>query len=194
MDALWVNVGCGPHRAAPPWLNLDVHVGDGVHPDIKVEDARYPLGEFEDGSVHRVYMGHVLEHVEWSMLPQFLKDIARAMAPGGQLCVVGPDLLRTIDAWQQDPTPTSRTLIESVMESPWPYASPTADGATWAVEDSWVGACHRWNCYEARVLWALEATGLFDAVEAQPLDEDHLGSWPVVAYTQWQCAVTAVLA
>lgn len=188
---IWTNIGAGPHRAPSPWVNLDVHEGDGVHPDVVVDDARFPLAKWDDGTVDRVYMGHVLEHVPWLEVEEFLTDIARALRPGGEICVVGPDLLRTIYDWQRTPNPTSWLLVESVMESPWPYADPSQDGLTWSVGDAWPAACHKWNCYERRVVWALEATGLFTDVIPQPLDEEHLGTWPVVAYTQWQCAVTA---
>jgi hypothetical protein len=173
-------------------VNLDVHEGDGVFPDVLVEDVSRPLAAYADGTVSRVYMGHVLEHVPWPEVGAFLADIARALHPAGELCVVGPDLLRTIEGWHGGTEPWQ--LVESVMESPWPYANPDQDGETWACANAWTNARHWWNCYEARVVWALEATGLFAEVKPRTLDAESLGTWPVVAYTPWQCAVTGVRA
>lgn len=192
MTGTWLNVGCGPHRAPAPWLNLDVHVGDGIHPDVQVADPMFPLADYGDGSVDRVYMGHVLEHVEWRMLPAFLADIARAMRPGGELAVVGPDVFRVIQHWRDGREDWQ--LVESALETPWPYASPYADGETWDVSAGWSEARHHWNCYEARVVWALQQQPELAEVRACPVTPEALAGWPLVAFTQWQCAVTAVRA
>lgn len=190
MTGTWLNVGCGPHRAPDPWVNLDVHVGDGIEPDVQVEDPMFPLAGYADRSVDKVYMGHVLEHVEWRMLPAFLADIVRALRPGGVLVVVGPDVFRVIEHWRDGREPWQ--LVESALETPWPYASPEADGETWAVGAAWSEARHHWNCYEARVVWALRQVPGLMAVGPLALTPDALAGWPVVAFTQWQCAVRAV--
>jgi len=190
MTGLCLNVGCGPHRAPEPWVNLDVHVGDGVEPDVQVDDPMFPLAGYPDGTVARVYLGHVLEHVEWDMLPAFLADIARALRPGGELAVVGPDVFRVIEHWHAGRE--SWQLVESALETPWPYASPDTDGETWSIGAGWSGARHHWNCYEARVVWALRTVPELAEVEAVPVTPEALAGWPVVAHTQWQCAVRAV--
>ena len=172
-----VNVGCGPFRAPEPWVNLDVHQGDGVNPDRVVADHMFPLAEFGDETVGRVYMGHVLEHVHWADLDGFLADILRAMVPGGELCVVGPDAYRTLEQWRIGAEPWE--LVQAVLESDVPQADL----------EMWPGATHKWNCHEARVVKALKSAGVVD-VHPRPLNPLMLGDWPVVAYTAWQCAAT----
>ena len=123
-------------------------------------------------------------------LPLFLADIVRALAPGGELMVVGPDVFRVIEHWRDGREPWQ--LVESAMETPWPYASPEEDGATWAVVAGSSEARDHWNCYEARVVWALRQVDGLAGVEPMPIVEGgELARWPLVAYTQWQCAVRA---
>jgi len=187
----WVNVGCGPHRAPKPWINLDCHQGDNVQPDVLV-DAERPLASFTD--IDRVYLGHVLEHVPWPEVPGFLGDIERALAPAGELCIVGPDVLRIIRRWHEGLDPEGWPLVESCLENPWGRCyEEEGYGVTEGIEpdNQWKYARHWWNCYEGRVVYALaKHTSLVD-VTPQPIDQKHLGRWPLVAYTQWQCAVTA---
>lgn len=184
---MWVNVGCGPFLAPDPWINLDVHDGDGVHPDVIVDEVARPLAGYEDEAVERVYLGHVLEHTPWAEIPSFLADVHRAMRPGGELCIVGPDVLRVIRRWRDGHEDWE--LIESTLESPWAYMLPRTPGD--AADAPWEHARHHWNCYEARVVFVLEHLSGFHDVRPQPITEAALGSWPLVAYTQWQCAVTA---
>lgn len=191
---IWANVGCGPFRAPAPWVNLDYHEGDGVHPDIIVTDASRPLGAYDDGTVERAYLGHVLEHVPWPEVPAFLADIERALAPGGHLMVVGPDVLRIIQRWHEGLEPEGWLLVESCMENPWDRCYGRDEDLPYGIverETQWKYARHWWNCYETRVLYALRTyTGLGE-VTAHPIKREALGEWPVVAYTQWQCAVSA---
>ena len=51
---------------------------------------------------------------------------------------------------------------------------------------------HCWNCYEDRVVRLLSDAG-FDNVEAVAIDPEALAGWPVVAFTQHQCAVKGVV-
>lgn len=190
---IWANVGCGPYRAPAPWLNLDCHEGDNVHPDLLVEAER-PLAAWEEGMVDRVYLGHVLEHIPWPEVPAFLQGIERAMAHGGEVCIVGPDVLRIIRRWHEGLDPEGWPLVESCLENPWGRCyEEEGYGVTEGIEpeNQWKYARHWWNCYEGRVVYALEKfTGLAD-VEPQPITEAALGAWPLTAYTAWQCAVTA---
>lgn len=187
---LWLNVGCGPHRAPSPWLNLDVHCGDGIEPDVLVTDALDPLENFDN--VDRVYLGHVLEHVPWQQVGVFLQGIERAMAKGGKLCIVGPDVLRTLQGWRDGRE--SWELVESVLENPWDGCHGDADLSTLQEqlpEPEWEHARHWWNCYEMRVVYALQRWTLLDRIEPQPMDPTVLGDWPVVGFSPWQFAVTA---
>lgn len=175
-----LNIGCGPHYA-PGFLNLDVHRGDGNEPDVVVKpNATLPVPA---GYLDRVYCGHVLEHVPWPELGEFLGDIRRALKPGGELMVVGPDTVRTLNEWKANTEPWF--MVEAVMEN---------DDAYMAGGESWPGARHSWNCYEARVVKALEVAGFID-VEPRSIQNEQVGDlrdWPIVAYSRWQFAVRAV--
>lgn len=185
-DPMWLNVGCGPWRAESPWVNLDVHQGDGVHPDIIVEAER-PCAGWRDQTVERVYLGHVLEHVPWDELAGFLADLRRVLVPEGEVCVVGPDVLRSILGWHDG----SETwdLVVSTLEGPDYFP---ADGGHRMVEagSGWRYARHWWNCTEQRVVKLLEDQG-FSGVRGVPIASGDLDGWPLVGRAPWQMAVLA---
>jgi len=180
---IYLNVGCGPHRAPEPWINLDVHEGDGNYPDIVVEDASRPCAGWESDTVDRIYLGHVLEHIPVDELPGFLADIHRVLKPDGEIAVVGPDVFRTIKLWKEGTEPW--TMIDSVLEGPDFYAESPATSS-----GGWRYARHWWNCHEERVVLILKEAGFVD-VTPLSLDQRALRSWPVVGFAKWQCAVVA---
>lgn len=175
----WINVGCGTHNAPKPWINLDVvrrldcPERDRVDPD-QIVDPDAPL-PFDDQSCERVFLSHVLEHVPWEQVPEFLVDIRRVAA--AEVMIVGPDVYRCIDAYKRGVEPWS--ILTSVLEHK-DYPDDMAD---------WPGAPHHWNCHEARVMEALNRCGF----NAQPvLDDAELADWPVVAFNRnWQFAIVA---
>lgn len=176
MTPTHVNVGCGPHRAPAPWWNLDLVDNDVVHPDQVVEpDDWLP---FPVHSLERIYLGHILEHVPWSDVPGFLGAVRAGLTGGGEVCIVGPDVNRTLASWHFDVVPWS--LVERVLE----HAEPQPDLGDWP------GARHEWNCTEQRVADALTAAGFVD-VRPTPIDPYALEGWPVVSFDTWQCAVIA---
>src|SRR5690606_34485613 len=99
-----LNVGCGPHRADPPWINLDVVDNDTTHPDIVVDPDR-PLKQWRAKTVDAVYLGHVLEHIPWAGVQAFLTDVRRVLKVGGRLCVVGPDVHKAIEGYRTGAEP-----------------------------------------------------------------------------------------
>lgn len=178
---MWLNVGCGTHRAPPPWWNVDTvrRVGPDVPAAVTVDpdqiiDPTQPL-PFDEESCERVMMSHVLEHVPWEQVPAFLLDVRRVAS--AEVLILGPDVYRSIEAYKQGLEPWS--LLQSVLEHK-DYPDDMA---------AWPGAPHHWNCHEARVIEALNRTGW----HAQPvLDDAILGDWPVVAWNpRWQFAVIA---
>jgi SAM-dependent methyltransferase len=187
---MMVNVGCGPYRAPEPWVNLDYHEGDGVQPDVIVTDPARPLACYPDDTVERVYLGHVLEHVPWPEVGPFLEDIHRALTPGGQVCAVGPDVLRVIQRWRDGIE--DWTLVVSVLENPWDRAYDQEGYGIIKRTDQWRYARHWWNCDEERMVWAFTELSPFSEVTPLPITEEALAGWPVVAHTPWQCAVRAV--
>lgn len=177
----FLNIGCGPFRAPEPWINTDVvSIPGNVEPDIVVdswEPGRVLDHGIEPYSVERLYLGHVLEHVRWDLVQQFLFECRALLIPGGRICVVGPDVNRNLQRWMAGLEPWDQVL--AVLEDDVHQQQTPAE---------WDGARHQWNCYEDRVVRALTAAGFTD-VEAVPVTPEGLSGWPVVSYTQHQCAV-----
>lgn len=174
---MWLNIGCGPYPAPAPWVNVDVVRAHNIQPDILAPSWEPSSFGIDPSTVERVYLGHVLEHVAWPHVPTFLAQVRDLMASGGQVCVVGPDTNRTLQLWRDGSTDWS--LVMAVLEDDTHYQS---------TPEMWDGARHAWNCYEARVVRALTDAG-FEHVTPHPVVRDApLVHWPVVAYTNWQCA------
>lgn len=171
----WVNWGCGTHRAPEPWINVDVVENATTRPDVIV-DPDAPFAPWPNHTVERLFAGHVLEHIPWPQLPAALGHARNALAPDGEMLVVGPDALRTIDRWRRGLEPL--WLVESVLEHDEECAFGGGD---------WPGARHWWNCHEARVVRALTVCGFTD-VQALGAPPD---GWPVVGWAEWQFCVTA---
>lgn len=185
-----LNVGCGPFPA-DGWTNTDlVHIDGEIEPDIVVTaDNPFP---FDTHTVTRAYLGHVLEHVPWHRLPWFLGELRRVLVDGAQIMVVGPDTMRVLDRWKNGDEDWSK--VAGIIEGTGAYL--TYLGAYEHIR--WVGDRHHWNCYEARVVEALELCG-FQRVEAFPVtDEGRLAEdriraegWPLVDGSPCQFAVRA---
>ena len=179
-----LNIGCGPHYALG-WHNIDVHDGDGVHPDEVVPTFRPEFSNgvgrwlpYEDGSVQRVMLGHVLEHLPWASVPDFLLAVKRVLHHTGTLCVVGPDTRRALELWQAGSGHVPREILDACLEDDSAYM--LSDGKV----AGWEGARHQWNCYEARVAAALRATGF--VVESHHPGSVVLEQYPVVSRAPWQ--------
>jgi predicted SAM-dependent methyltransferase len=155
-----LNIGCGQHYA-DGWTNTDLHEA-GPFPDVVCSILSLP---FPDGSVERVYCGHVLEHVTVDDLLPALAEVRRVLANDGKLMIVGPDVNLTA---LHEPV-----LLEAVA----------AGGGRWPGDE------HRWIPTGELTLGYLEASGLFDArllFVADVSDE-----WPIVAREPWQFAIEA---
>jgi len=174
-----VNLGCGPFLAPKPWVNVDViYIPKVITPSVVVKPGE-PL-PWNDEVADRVYLGHMLEHVEWADVSALLADVRRILCEGGEVCVVGPDVNRTLQRWHDGDENWQQVL--GVIEDDLHYQEAQAE---------WAGARHAWNCNEGRVMRALTAAGFRD-VQPLPITEEALAEWPVVAFTQHQCAVRAV--
>lgn len=173
-----VNIGCGPHYAKG-WVNVDRVYTDDIHPDIVNSTGRPSLIEVDD--VEMIYLGHVLEHVRWEDVPMFLSECRDLLNPGGQICVVGPDVWNTLRMWKAGQVPDS--LMTAVLEG----AHPQIDG----VDVGHDGARHQWNATQDRVYRSLLTAGFRD-VTAYPSMQHVPHHWPVVARPEWQSAVSAV--
>lgn len=170
-DEVWLNIGCGPYPAPKPWINVDqrnIPEADVVNPSGR------PVDVAEPDSVHRVYLGHVLEHVRWEDVPEFLWEVRRLLRPGGSLGVVGPDVWKALSMWRTGNL--SRRMLAQIMESH-------------AADEGVTGTRHEWNCHADRLAPLFEVAGF---VNVQEWDIMELpGPWPVTARPKWQCAFTA---
>lgn len=175
----WLNVGCGTHRAPAPWWNVDVVQSDkfNIHPDEVIPRGPLP---YADGSVTRVMLSHVLEHIDWGQpLLDFLGDVRRVLKPGGDVFAIGPDVFRTLERWKAGQEPWE--IVDSNLE----HARCRED-----IDGDWPEARHHWNCTEARMLLVIEAAG-FTGVRPVAVPGPELAPWPVVGPAPWQCAVAA---
>lgn len=176
-----LNYGCGPHYF-PGWLNTDIVRTAVINPDLVTTPGAmlpFPTGHFE-----RAYCGHVLEHIPWADVPAAIAEIARTVRPGGEIAVVGPDFSKALDELRAEPN--SRHKLERVWEITEDHSHYQRESLDVA---DWGGARHQWNCYDERVVWAMERAGLAD-VRIVPLEPGVMGGWPVVDYSnRAQCAV-----
>lgn len=156
-----LNAGCGTHKAASPWLNVDrVQCWDRA-PDIVADMRALP---FRDGVFDAAYLGHVLEHIHWHDMDVALSEVRRVTASGRPVCAVGPDIERARSFG--DPA-----LIDSIT-----------------VDDEPNGDNHAWTCTED--LMALAMRLVFKDVRPVPIAEVG-NEWPVVNRVGWQAAVEA---
>jgi len=194
----YLNVGCGTHYATG-WVNTDVWEDHATKPDVLVESGKpYP---FEDNTFDAIFLGHVLEHMDWSEVGGFLEDMNRIAKPDVPILAVGPDVYRTIKRWQKNQEPWS--MVESVMEHQDVYGGYTSfinsDAYTATPPDWWDGAAHHWNCHEDRMFSIMSSVFTdcsvytdkitCDGTMTSWLDNENNITWPVVGYWHWQCAV-----
>lgn len=168
-----VNLGCGPYYVNG-WVNLDVVRIGSIRPDHVVPVmGPWP---FEDGSVDRLYAGHVLEHIPWETIGEVMTEMRRVLKPGGEVCIVGPDIYKVVAMFGTN----GGYMLESTFEDDRGFQP---DG------DSWAESRHHWNCYGARLVRLLEDHG-FNDVTIEALDDLPGRYWPLVSTIGWQCAVT----
>ena len=184
-----LNAGCGTHYAQG-WVNVDIWEDDNTHPDIVAKAGEpYP---FEDAYFDAVYLGHVIEHIDWSAVPSFLLDMNRVAKPDAPILIVGPDVLKTIQLWKDGKEPWHMVL--STMEHQDVNYQPDRE------HEWWDGATHHWNCHNQRVLELLEDTGftdisdVYDYIPNNPSGKEWYDqvtdiTWPVVGKHHWQFAL-----
>lgn len=184
-----LNAGCGTHYA-DGWVNTDSWEEANTRPDVKVVPGEpYP---FPDNHFDAVYLGHVLEHIDWSDVPAFLLDMNRVAKTGAPILIVGPDVLKTIQLWKEGKEPWHMVL--STMEHQDVNYQPDRE------HEWWDGATHHWNCHNQRVLELLEDIGftdisdVYDYIPNNPSGKEWYDqvtdiTWPVVGKHHWQFAL-----
>lgn len=183
-----LNVGCGEFRAPPPWWNLDMFASPpgtvhGTYPDRVVA-----AGEFPFTGVERLYLGHLLEHMDSPTVLAFLTGWAATLAPGAEVCVVGPDVNRALAAYK------AGTLG---LDELWQRMEPGAHRGT---VEHWVDyytrelflhpGYHRINCTPQRAHALLLATG-YTGIREVAIGSRELDGWPLVGRSPDQFALLA---
>lgn len=181
-----LNVGCGPHYANG-WLNTDVYQDELVKPDVVVERGlRYP---FIDSYFDGAYLGHVIEHIEWTQVDDFILEISRVVKPGAPILIVGPDVKMTIDLYAAGLMDWN--LLEAIIEHQHFNFQDSRKNSFWD------GASHFWNCSYERVEILLKSIGVEDIqntsneIKLYPYvdgwyDLQNGIIWPIVAKVDWQ--------
>jgi SAM-dependent methyltransferase len=186
----YLNAGCGTHYAKG-WINTDTWETDDTRPDVRVEPGKpYP---FDDNFFDAVFLGHVLEHIPWKQVPEFLHDMKRIAKPDAKFLICGPDVFKTIKRWAAGHEPWE--MVMSVLEH-LDIENQGVSGLEW-----WDGAHHHWNCHHERVVSLLDSAGfsditdVFDVIPKNPLGKtwkDGEITWPVVGHWHWHFAVTCI--
>lgn len=157
-----INVGCGEFRNED-WINIDkTKVKGGPKPDIVASADDLP---FKDGTVHKIYAGHVLEHIEFEKIPSVLAEFKRVLVEDGVLVIVGPDLTRAEYAFP--------SMIDDIK-----YGA-----------DRWDGDKHLWDSRESVVYRLLVDNDWLTT--PYPIASPDLNAWPVTARVGWQFALAA---
>jgi predicted SAM-dependent methyltransferase len=163
-----LNVGCGNHYAEG-WVNVDIDHTDEVRPDV-VADATKGL-PFGDGEAERIYLGHVLEHIEPLDALVALAECRRVLVSGGEMCVVGPDC----DIADRLLATGSITVGDH--------------GAIVNGAGRWTHDVHLWRSTGARTEDFLRAAGF--VTHPITIAELVVSTWPLVSGVDWQFSVLA---
>lgn len=164
VGGLMLNVGCGDRRAPAPWVNCDSY--PGVSPDVIMDaTAEWP---FATGTVARVYMGQIVEHLDHPVgVRAAFAQARRVLRQGGLLAVVTPDF----------------AAVEEKRFAPWIRENLTRG------ECRWLGDEHRW-CPDRHEVLALVSEVFADAHVLHP--SLLACAWPDGNRDAWDCAVIGV--
>lgn len=188
-DPLWLNVGCGEWGQRKDWWSLDFHrspdgTPHGTFPDEVVGSDAWD--DFEN--VDRSYWGHLLEHSPQEQVIEFMRGWQKAMKPGAEVCVVGPDVDRALDLYRAG---------ELNRNDLWQRMEPGKRHDTW---EGWLeyyeqelylhSYYHRWNCNPERVHALLHHTG-YQNVRVVDILDMELRSWPLVSTSHDQFCLMA---
>lgn len=163
-----LNAGSGEHYVQG-WVNVEAQ--PKFRADLHADLASVPL---PGGSVEKIFACHVLEHVEYRRhLPLVLAEFRRLLAPGGQLCVVGPDAQRAILLGEPP------MVLKAIAA--WTPEFSAAD-----IEHMHPPAGHAWTATELLVELALERARFSFENYSGNLHKIKAAGWPLSNLAAWQ--------
>jgi SAM-dependent methyltransferase len=165
-SAIKVNIGCGVSGVAG-WHNLDNSPTIPISRipilrkilrapewprDVRRYDVRRGL-PFTDGSVQYIYSSHTFEHFTYVESLRIAKDCHRALAAGGILRIVVPDLELMVQDYLANPEPTAaQTLLARL-------------GLNHSVQDLFHPGSHHSQMFDGKALANLLRGAGFEDVE-----------------------------
>ena len=163
-----LSVGSGRHYAEG-WCNFDLN---SPGPEFRSPDVYGSVYEmpFEDERFTQVYLGHLLEHLEWDTIPEALTEVIRVAASGARVAVVGPCIERAVKSRQP------QWLLDMIV----------------AHEDERPGEGHAWTPTAMLTLMAMETVPWSDGPQLVDVATIDKPEWPNPTTVNWQCAVVAV--
>jgi len=193
-DGLRLNVGSGPASAAA-WISIDgswqarlaghrwlaraasrlfgIEIGHWPQ-GIKYRNVRRGLG-YDDGSIAVVYASHLIEHLYRQDAVRFLRDVRRALLPGGVCRIVVPDVAAIVGwylAHQREPAeqrkqPSSDLLMGLLLLRP---DRPSGTGLV-ALVRQWADLHeHKWMYDQEGLVALVEEAGFVDVSPRGYLD------------------------
>lgn len=160
-----LNFASGLHPTVlPGWVNVDLLWHGVTRPHVYADGFALP---FHAGSFDAAYLGHVLEHIDFDVLPALGVELRRVLRPCAVVMTVGPDIDKA-RATNQPPS-----ILESIADL---YGGPGG---------------HKWVATEGLTVEACVRLGLI-RVAAVDVAEVMSPDWPNPTCAPWQCAVVAV--
>jgi len=136
---------------------------------------------FSEEQFTRIYMGHVLEHVPYDRVGDFLQLVKSKVVKGGWVMVVGPDVKKCMRLWKQNKV-TDERVFGGLEDDMW----DTPENV-----DKWFGARHQWNAYDERVQRLVVGAGFTDVNILDITNQSNFKGWPVVSFSEDQMALIA---
>lgn len=159
---MFLNLGSGTHPTSlPNWIDVDLPWFGTINPDVYANAFALP---FRDATFKRAYLGHFLEHINWTDLNALGTELRRVLVPGAIVMVVGPDIGRAIQTNQP----------ESILR------------AIDTIGEDFGG--HRWIANEAKTKGAMIMMGLKGLVSPH-IKTVTPPDWPNPTTAPWQCAI-----
>lgn len=91
-ENIYLELGSGPKKGRGAWTTVDERGADICY------DLRKGL-PLPDNTVDKIYSSHMLEHIPFPQLKEFIVECHRVLKPGGELSICVPDASLYIKAY-----------------------------------------------------------------------------------------------